>query len=479
VPRPWTFTMDADLRDRLMRHLFPGDHDEHGAVIAAGITETTRGTRLIARELHLAIDGIDFVPGRRGYRMLTPEFVRDKIRYCRDEDLIYLAIHNHGGSESVAFSGDDARSHERGYPALLDISGQPVGALVFAHNAVAGDIWTPDRQRRGISEAVVVGRNLEWLYPSPPPRPPEADRTFDRQVRWFGDRGQYLLGRMKVGVVGAGGVGLPLTTMLARLGIGHLVVIDPDRVDNTNLPRMPEARRLDAMMPLRFHPRLDPLANRLGTRKVRLARRSVRRGNRKTRFTGLTTYVNEPAAAAELIDCDFIFLAADSHLGRMLVNAVAYQYLIPTIQLGCRIDLDRNTGEVGDIRANSRLILPTTGCLRCNQLLSPSRLQDDARDPRERRRNRYVDEIPVPSVITLNTALAAQAANDFLLMTGGLITDDAPLDYLRSRPRRRRTEPVGVIPNDASCPDCGAKSSSRRGRGDGVALPLPERRGRG
>src|ERR1700738_3776459 len=96
----------------LMAHLFPGDHDEHGAVIAAGVATTGRGTRLLARELLIAVDGVDFVPGRRGYRMLTPEFVSDKIRHCRDERLTYLAIHNHGGRDEVGFSDPDNRSHE-------------------------------------------------------------------------------------------------------------------------------------------------------------------------------------------------------------------------------------------------------------------------------------------------------------------------------------------------------------------------------
>src|SRR5438270_11705847 len=149
MSQPWALAADSRLYSQLMRHLFPGDEDEHGAVIAAGMVTTERGVKLLARELFLAEDGVDFVPGRRGYRMLTAEFVRDKIRHCRDERLVYLAVHNHGGSNHVDFSGADLRSHERGYPALLDISGHAVGALVFAENAIAGDIWTPDRARRG------------------------------------------------------------------------------------------------------------------------------------------------------------------------------------------------------------------------------------------------------------------------------------------------------------------------------------------
>ena len=41
----WTLTMEEPLYRDLMEHLFPGDDDEHGAVIAAGVTTTARGTR--------------------------------------------------------------------------------------------------------------------------------------------------------------------------------------------------------------------------------------------------------------------------------------------------------------------------------------------------------------------------------------------------------------------------------------------------
>jgi ThiF family len=472
--RTWTLTIDELMYRDLMGHLFPGDSDEHGAVIAAGLVKTDRGTRLLARKLFLAADGIDFVPGRRGYRLLTAEFVNEKIRHCRDDGSIYLAIHNHSGDDYVEFSDPDNRSHERGYPALLDISGQPVGALVFAENAVAGDIWTPDRSRRPVSETVVIGRNIVRLFPAPPPRPSEVDPMYDRQVRWFGDRGQELLGRLKVGVIGAGGAGQPLVMMLARLGVGIIVVVDPDRVAPTNLPRL-DARRTDAMMPLRRIPGLRKIADRLSTHKVRLARRIARKANPKVDFIGIDKNVIEPEAALALVDCDFLFLAADSHQARMVFNAITHQFLIPGIQIGTRIDTEKKTGSVGDIRSNVRLVLPYMGCLRCNSLISPTRLQDESRGRAEREHNRYVDDVPAPSVITFNTFAAAQAANDFMLMIGELIGDDAPLDYLRTRPRERKLEPVRGFPNQPTCRDCGGTSQSRRARGDADELPLAER----
>jgi hypothetical protein len=108
VTRSWQLILPGGLYARMHHHLFRGDHDEHGAVLAAGLAETSRGIRLLARELHLATDGVDYVPGKRGYRMLKAAFIRERVISCRDERLVYLAVHNHGGRDRVAFSVSSA-----------------------------------------------------------------------------------------------------------------------------------------------------------------------------------------------------------------------------------------------------------------------------------------------------------------------------------------------------------------------------------
>lgn len=473
---PWSITFDETLYNELTAHLFQEDRDEHGAVITAGVVKTARGTRLLVRECHIARDGIDFVPSPIGHRMLTAEFVNRMIRHCRDENLAFLAVHNHGGRDYVEFSPVDNASHERGYPALLDIAnGPPVGALVLTRNAVAGDIWSADRTRRTIRETIVLGPNIQRLHPEPPPRPKKADVSYDRHVRFLGDRGQELLGSLKVGVIGSGGVGTVLVGLLSRLGVGELVVVEPERIEPTNLPRLPESRRIHALTFLRRGERLAALADRLSLRKITLARRIATRANRKIRFNGIATNVIEPAAAHQLVDCDFLFLAADSHQARMVFNAICHQYLIPGFDLGTRIEVDPDTGEVGEIRTNIRLVLPRAGCLRCNNLISGEKLQEESLPKAERDRNRYIDEIPAPSVISFNTLAAAQAVTDFLLMMGNLMDESASTDYLLFRPRRRRHEPLVPQTASAGCRDCGTTNRSRRARGDSVELPLPER----
>ena len=111
----------SGIHQRIMEHLFPGDQDEHGAVLRAGIVRNGSSLRLLIQDVHPAEVGTDYVAGRYGYRALTPTFIHREILQCRDAGLAYLAVHNHGSDRQVKFSRTDLESHERGYPALLDI----------------------------------------------------------------------------------------------------------------------------------------------------------------------------------------------------------------------------------------------------------------------------------------------------------------------------------------------------------------------
>jgi hypothetical protein len=64
-------------------------------------------------------------------------------------------VHNHQNAGPASFSHIDLASHERGYPALHRITGQPVGALVLTTQAATGDLWLPDGTRDALTEVVV------------------------------------------------------------------------------------------------------------------------------------------------------------------------------------------------------------------------------------------------------------------------------------------------------------------------------------
>lgn len=474
----WSLTVPESLFEPLERHLFPGDGDEHGAVMVAGLHRLADGSvRLLARDLFLAEDGVDYVPGKRGYRMLKAQFIQRHIMSCRDERLVYLAIHNHGGTGRVDFSSDDLMSHERGYPALLDISrGNAVGALVFAKGAVAGDIWPPDGTRVALSRAEIIGRRRTVFRPSPAAGVTGADPRYDRQTRLFGDSGQAILRDSKVAIIGLGGVGSLVAECLARLGVGAFVLIDPDRLDPSNIPRVVGSRRGDVWWDLSGSASpawLRRLALARATRKIEIARRVIRQANPAARIETMPLNILDPAAAAAAMGCDYIFLAADEMRARLLVNAIVHQYLIPGVQIGSKISVDAK-GTLTDVFSVVRPLRPGTNCLWCNQLINPGKLADEAKTGKERRGQRYVDddEVVAPSVITLNAVGAAHACDDFMHFMTGLVRPAVSLDYARYDSRARAMS-FATPRADADCPECGSAAGARLGHGEtGPELPV-------
>jgi molybdopterin/thiamine biosynthesis adenylyltransferase len=466
VNQTWDLRLPAGVFKEIDEHLF-GTPGPRAGVLLAGVSEQNGSRRLLGREFIAADDGLDYLPGRGlGHHRLAAAFVRDAALRASGERLAYLAVHSHGGGSYVGFSDEDMASHENGYPALLDIvGGPPVGALVFADNAVAGDIWTREG-RQAVREAVVLGPTLRRLRPEPLATS-RADSRYDRQARLFGDAGQAILRSSKVGIVGAGGMGMLLVEYLARLGVGHLVVIDPDRVEPSNLPRLPGSRRSDARVWFSgsgFPSWLRALGAMVARRKVDLASRLAREANSSVQVESLFADVREPEVSSRLLDCDYLFLAANSDQARFLFNAICHQYLVPGAQVGAKVRVEPATGEVTAVQSVVRTVFPGHGCLWCNGAISPSRMAEESATTAQRRAQRYVDDpdVTAPSVITLNATAAAMAANDFMFTMTGVTSPNAPLDWARFHPQARdvQFDETRRDPDCAQCVDRLARGSS-------------------
>ena len=466
---PVSLRLPQAIAKELQEHLFPGDEDEHGAVIGAAFVQTRRGCQLLGRRLFLAKDGIDYVPGHLGYRMLTAEFVGNCALDCAAKGLAYLAVHNHRGTDRVAFSDIDMASHQRGYPALLDIlDGPPAGGLVFARQAVAGDIWASVEQRVKLDYATIVGRFQPIRYPAPP-KSLSVDSQYDRQVRLFGDRGQVTLGAQKVGIVGAGGAGSLINEYLARLGVGHLIVVDDERLDpdGSNNPRVAGTRLSDLNLGT-----VARLLRRKPAYKVKIAERVARDANPDIRYEAIVGNVTEPAVAERLIDCDAIFLAADSMQARLVVNAICHQYLIPTWQVGAKVVSDP-AGNILDVFSVIRQLVPGQSCLWCSELIDPTRLAEEATSPQQRDAQRYVDNVHAPSVITLNAVACSHAVDQYLFSTLELLEMPEEVHWLTYRATPTYEPYLTVEP-----PHQGQTCSECQGRlGAGRLKDLPVREG--
>ena len=285
------------------------------------------------------------------------------------------------------------------------------------------------------------------------------------RVRLFGDRGQEILAAQKVAIIGAGGAGSLINEYLARLGVGHLVVVDFDRIDITNNPRVVGVRQRD----LNPWPRprlLGRLLRRQPSNKVAIAERVAREARPTIRYEAIRGNVVESAVAERLLDCDAIFLAADKMQARLVANAVCHQYLIPTWQVGAKVVSDPATGAIEDVFSAVRQIVPGQSCLWCNGLVNRTRLAEEAVSPQQRATQRYVDGVPDPSVITLNAVACAHAVNEYLFATLDLQESPQEVHWLKYRPTS--SSPTIEMPRrESDCPEC-------QGRlGAGRLQPLP------
>lgn len=110
-----------------------------------------------------------------------------------------------------------------------------------------------------------------------------------------GEAGQQRLGAARVLVIGAGGLGCALLPYLTAAGVGTLVLVDPDRVEESNLHRQPLYRMSE-----------------LGALKVEAARRSLLALNPRVHIEARAEALT-PANAPELIaQADLVLDAADS-----------------------------------------------------------------------------------------------------------------------------------------------------------------------
>jgi molybdopterin/thiamine biosynthesis adenylyltransferase len=279
--------------------------------------------------------------------------------------------------------------------------------------------------------------------------------AFDRQIRAFGSDGQRLLAQLRVGVVGAGGTGSAVCEQLIRLGIGELLVIDPDVIndDGSNVTRVYGSTMNDIGMP-----------------KVDLVARAAKEIGLGTKVSPVQGSINDEATARLLTDCDVVFGCTDDNRGRMTLSRLAVWYLIPVIDMG--VKLTSSHGTLTGIEGRVTIIGPETGCLQCRGRINPRALQAEVLQPAERAA-RVTEGYAVglaerdPAVVAFTTSVASQAVSEFLARTFSLDGEPSSTELLMRFHRRdiRRNTRAGM-------PGHWCTNPSNVGAGD--AIPLLE-----
>ena len=146
-----------------------------------------------------------------------------------------------------------------------------------------------------------------------------TDDELDRYARHIvlpqvGGAGQLALKAARVAIVGAGGIGAAVIPALTGAGIGHLTIIDGDRVELSNLQRQPIYN-----------------SGQIGMDKARLASHFVMSRNPHVGLTSIGDRIDAGNAAELLAGHDLVIDGTDNFATRLVVSDTCVALGLPLL----------------------------------------------------------------------------------------------------------------------------------------------------
>ena len=380
------------------------------------------------------------------------------LKKAKDNGLVPGIVHSHPNG-FCGFSSQDDDNETKLFSMACNRNGQEAllaSTVLTPKGGLITRLWS-NPVKSSVSELTcIVGKRLGVHYDR---QVSDINPTLERQALAFGSVLNEHLKRLRVGVVGCGGTGSAVAMLLARLGVGQLVLFDNDIVEITNLNRLHGATTQDASA---MRPKVEVVAREVA--KIGLA----------TRVVAIKKWISDATCQDALKTCDVVFGCTDDHDGRMLLNRLAYFYIIPVIDMGLAIHVSKEeTPRILDLSGRVTTLAPVPGssCLICRGVIDPESARADQMrrfQPEEyehQKKEGYIvgDEDPNPAVVTFTTETACMAVNQFLhILTGyrQLVRDS--WQWTR-RFHVMQDRPVGTF-QDSDCPIC--SKDVYWGRGD-------------
>jgi hypothetical protein len=349
---------------------------------------------------------------------------------------------------------------------------------------------TPDHRRDGSPVDQRSDSSLPDIRTdaSPADQPDEEsapEQRYDRNVRALGLDGQRRLESATVGVVGVGGLGSMAAEQLARLGVGELVLVDPDEVEASNLPRL-----------------VGVYDHHVGQPKVTTVREHLwKSSGGSLTVEAIPERVQD--CAGVLDRCDVVIGCVDSVTARSYCNEYAVKHLTYYLDAGVRIDTpdapaatNDPAGDVpdepaGDTTADGartddrtveltgyvHLVAPgSNACFDCLGRHDQAAARIEQLSPTERSAEQergYIDDdelAPEPAVIHLNGQCASKTVSVLVNLVTGVHT---PPDFIRYDDHDHEMTELTTDPSE-NCPTCGTDGVlgvGRRSFGDAHFRP--------
>jgi len=455
---------------KLQEHLLQNSN-EHLAFGLARYAKVGHNHILLVRDLILIQDN-HLETGNTWHGLsLKLEALLEVMNKANKEELVLVEVHSHPFSvDNVGFSYIDMRGQRELFVHLQEVSpGRPYGAIIIGQNAVKGLLWIPGMKRPvHLQEVRVLGDSIQSIPPSRVFRKnrhvmlpsPEVSSPYHRQILALGKEGQCQLERVMVGIVGLGGIGSIVALELAYLGLNHIILVDDDSVEITNLNRL-----------------VGATAKEVGKPKVEVARDVFKSIKPNASVTLVKASIRSSEALKLLKGADIIVGCVDTDSGRMILNELALAYMIPLIDCGAGIEV--RDGHIIEIGGRVIVWMPGRPCLLCAKEFVPRIAAEELESPEEkefRQRHGYIAgaDVKEPAVISLNGTVASIAVSEFL----ALVTGFKPSQHYTYYDMLEQRVVPRIVSKDRMCTACalegiGDKASIDRYSRQGLPCDIP------
>jgi hypothetical protein len=389
----------------LRQHLFTGDGKESVALALCGSQRSGSRTVFCVHSIKAVPDGV--CVNRTAAQVVWPiePFIPLFAEAAR-KGMAILKIHSHpsGYERFSALDDKSDRALLGSLASMAPVESGHLSVVMLPDGVMFARIFTNSKQFKRIGRVTVVGDEIvHFGLVTKNPRNVDA---FLRTAQAFGKGTVSALSQMRIGVVGCSGTGSWVVEMLARLGVGELILVDPDRVERKNLNRIVNSTAGDAASK-RF--------------KVTVFARSIRRIGVGTKVLPLAEDVLHRKVVSALAGCDFLFGCVDSADGRDALNRIAAFYTIPYIDVGVLLEAD-SKGGVQQVLAAVHYIIPDGSSLLSRRVITVEQVQAQSlrrRAPKQYealRKEGYIRGVAVdsPAVVSINGFAASHAVNEML-----------------------------------------------------------------
>lgn len=390
------------MHQELKNHLHIGDGLEALAFALCGRLENKNQEFLLVHKLHLfPYDKCVRTENKVSWQTIDVEGL---IEEAHEKGLSIVKFHSHFVSQSD-FSMLDDKSDLSFFDSVygwLNNEISHASVVMYPDGSLKGRVINKDLTFSEVEKISIVGENLEIFSPS---TDVNTQKAFKRNVQAFGGKTVNNLKNMKIGVVGCSGTGSPLIQMLHRLGVGELIIMDPDVIGYENLNRIVTSKATDAD---KKRLKIDVIEDYI---------KSVNIGTKVTTYSCLIQESRD--AINDLASCDFVFGCMDSVEGRYYLNLISTDYIVPMIDIGIKLVADGN-GGIDSIVGNIHYVYPNSKTLLERGVFTQEELSAESlkRISIDEFKNRqaYFDnaEVESPAVISVNTCCSSMAVNEML-----------------------------------------------------------------